>query len=66
MEIYNVEYVLMTDEDLYFVEYLLNTLVTSKIIDEAMVFTNIEEARNFQVLVKLNCDLKTTISTFIK
>lgn len=61
----NQNYLLMTPEDNYFVEYLLGELVLSKSISEAMIFDSNEQANKFQKMLQELCNLETTISTFI-
>ena len=59
-------YVLITPQDSYFVEYLIGTLVLSSSLSEAMEFKDIDTATKFKQMLLITCDLKTTISTFIK
>ena len=61
----NPKYVLMTDGNNYFVEYLLSELIMSDSISEAMVFTDINLARKFKEMLNNNCKLVVNISTFI-
>lgn len=61
----NPKYVLMTDGNNYFVEYLLNELIISDSISEAMVFTDINLAKKFKEMLNNNCNLIVNISTFI-
>ena len=58
-------YVLLTDENTYFVEYLLGHLELSPSINQAMVFQDNETAFNFQKYLKKECDLNTSVNTFI-
>lgn len=61
----NTSYILYTDKETYFVEYLLNHLVLSDSITEAMIFTDLVTAIKFQQMLKLRCDLKCTVNTYI-
>lgn len=58
-------YVLLTDDNTYFVEYLLGHLELSPSIDQAMVFEDNETAFNFQKYLKKKCNLITSVNTFI-
>lgn len=59
------QYVLMTKNDSYFVEYLLDFLVVSDSISEAMIFTDFFTATRFQEMLSKKCDIHFNISTFI-
>lgn len=59
-------YVLLTDKDTYFVEYLLNQLVLSDSITEAMKFDNEITALKFKEMLYHICGLKCSINTFIE
>jgi hypothetical protein len=61
----NSKYVLMTTKDVYFVEYLLDYLVLSDSITEAMIFSEFEQATKFKDMLLLKCNLHFNISTFI-
>lgn len=61
----NTKYVLHTTEGGYFVEYLLNYLVISNSITEAMVFEDLIIAKRFKQMLFETCQLKTIISTYI-
>lgn len=58
-------YVLITDYDTYFVEFLIGTLVISESIDESMKFECLETAHKFRLMLLTVCQLKVTVSTFI-
>lgn len=66
MNLSNSEYVLMTNKDSYFVEYLLEYLVVSDSISEAMIFTDYFIAVRFQDMLLKKCKIQFNISTFIK
>lgn len=59
------KYVLMTKNDSYFVEYLLDFLVVSDSISEAMIFNDFFTATRFQEMLSKKCDIHFNISTFI-
>lgn len=59
-------YVLLTKKDTYFVEYLLESLVLSDSIEEAMKFDNVETADKFKKLLFEEFKLITSINTFIQ
>lgn len=61
-----IKYVLQTNEDNYFVEFLLNYLVISNSITEAMIFDELEVANKFKNMLQENCQLNTMITTFIE
>ena len=65
MIITDSQYVLMTKNDSYFVEYLLAFLVVSDSISEAMIFNDIFTAKKFQEMLSNKCDIHFTISTFV-
>lgn len=58
-------YVLLTNKENYFVEYLLNSLILSDSIEEAMKFEDFETANKFKLMLFQNCKLVTSINTFI-
>lgn len=58
-------YVLMTKQELYFVEYLLNELVFSDSISEAMLFHDLIVAGKFKEMLIEKCELHTLISRVI-
>lgn len=62
----SINYVLQTQEGGYFVEYLLDYLVISNSITEAMIFDDLELARGFKKMLIETCDLNTIISTYIE
>lgn len=59
-------YVLLTNLDNYFVEFLIGELVLSNSIDEAMVFDELDTAIKFKAMLFQVCKLETSINTFIK
>ncbi len=59
-------FVLYTNEDSYFVEYLLGQLILSESINEAMVFDVLDNAKKCQTMLLKECDLLTSVNTFIK
>jgi hypothetical protein len=59
------EFVLITDQETYFVEYLLGSLVLSSSISEAMVFDDYLTASKFRNMLSDVCDTKCSINTFI-
>lgn len=64
--VFKEEYVLLTNEGNYFVEYLLNYLVISNSITEAMIFKDLVTAQKFKDMLLKECVLNTMISTFIE
>ena len=62
----STNYVLQTQEGGYFVEYLLDYLVISNSITEAMIFDDLELARGFKKMLIETCDINTIISTYIE
>lgn len=61
----DTQYVLMTKNNSYFVEYLLDFLVVSDSISEAMIFNDFFTANRFKEMLLNKCDIYFTISTFI-
>lgn len=59
-------YVLVTSQDSYFVEYLIGMLILSNSLFEAMVFDDLDTAVKFKQMLLTNCELQTSINTFIK
>lgn len=59
------KFVLLTDKGTYFVEYLLNSLVLSSSIEEAMKFDSFEIANKFKIMLFQTCELTTSINTYI-
>jgi len=58
-------YVLLTNYNTYFVEYLFGELVLSNSIKEAMIFNDKSTALKFKTHLYENCDLVTSVNTFI-
>lgn len=58
-------YVLLTDKNTYFVEYLLRELVLSSSISEAMVFDDHKTAFLFKQMLKKECELVCSVNTFL-
>lgn len=54
-------FILKTENKQYFVEYFFNSLKTSNLIREAMTFKNFNEASEFKTMLKIECNLNTTI-----
>lgn len=59
-------YILLTEQYTYFVEYLLNQLILSNSISEAMVFEDKETALKFRDMLFTCCNLKCSVNTYIK
>lgn len=65
MENEDNNYVLLTDKATYFVEYLLNQLILSDSITEAMTFADYDTAYKFKEMLLTSCQLKCSINTYI-
>ncbi len=61
----NESYVLMTDQSLYFVEYLCNELVFSDTLSQAMIFNDLDVAGKFKDMLLEKCKVYTTINPII-
>lgn len=59
------KYVLLTNQETYFVEYLIGELVLSKSISEAMIFSDRDTAEKFKQMLFTVCDLDCSVNTFI-
>ncbi|GGX27503.1 hypothetical protein [Aquimarina muelleri] len=59
------EYVLLTDDQSYFVEYLIGELVLSNSISEAMKFNDEHLALKFKKMLHNSCKLITSVNTYI-
>ncbi|EZH72159.1 hypothetical protein ATO12_24820 [Aquimarina atlantica] len=59
------EYVLLTDDQSYFVEYLIGELVLSNSISEAMKFDDERLALRFKQMLHNSCELVTSVNTYI-
>ncbi|GAA3520874.1 hypothetical protein GCM10022393_38980 [Aquimarina addita] len=59
------EYVLLTDEQTYFVEYLIGELILSNSISQAMKFTDEQLAHKFKQMLHSSCSLRTSVNTYI-
>jgi hypothetical protein len=59
-------YVLLTNKNNYFVEYLLSSLILSDSIEEAMKFDDAELANKFKIMLFETCQLITSVNTFIE
>ncbi|WP_103866015.1 MULTISPECIES: hypothetical protein [Aquimarina] len=59
------EYVLLTDDQSYFVEYLIGELVLSNSISEAMKFNDEHLAQRFKKMLHSSCELITSVNTYI-
>ncbi|MBB3125250.1 hypothetical protein FHS04_002794 [Mesoflavibacter sabulilitoris] len=58
-------FVLLTDQNTYFVEYLLGELILSQSINHAMVFNEKEIAIKFQKMLYQVCDLNCSVNTYL-
>lgn len=59
-------YVLLSEDNNYFVEYLLGHLATSTSITKAKVFDDFYIADRFKILIYYKYKIKMSINTFIK
>ncbi|PKV52015.1 hypothetical protein ATE84_4116 [Aquimarina sp. MAR_2010_214] len=59
------EYVLLTDDQSYFVEYLIGELILSSSISEAMKFNDEHLALRFKQMLHNSCELVTSVNTYI-
>ncbi len=59
------EYVLLTEDQNYFVEYLIGELVLSNSISEAMKFNDENLALRFKQMLHSSCRLTTSVNTYI-
>jgi len=59
------EYVLLTEDQTYFVEYLIGELVLSNSISEAMKFDDEHLALKFKKMLHNSCKLITSVNTYI-
>ena len=66
MEKSKESYVLLTDKESYFVEYLLKQLILSDSITQAMTFENHDSAIKFKLMLFESCNLKCSVNTYIK
>lgn len=64
-ELIITEYVLLTEDQTYFVEYLLGELVLSNSISEAMKFSDEHLALKFKQMLHHSCKLVTSVNTYI-
>ncbi|GIZ15267.1 hypothetical protein [Capnocytophaga catalasegens] len=60
-----VKYVLMTEEGIYLVEYLIGELVFSTSITQAMVFTDHKVALQFKKLLYNRFGIVVSVNTYI-
>jgi len=60
------EYVLLTEDQNYFVEYLIGELVLSQSITEAMKFEDEKLALRFKQMLHNSCELITSVNTYIQ
>lgn len=58
-------YVLLTNLQCYFVEFLIGELILSNSIEDAMKFDDLETAKKFKEMLFQVCKLETNIYTFI-
>ncbi len=61
-----IEYVLLTEDQNYFVEYLIGELVLSESITEAMKFNDENLALRFKQMLHNSCRLITSVNTYIQ
>lgn len=61
-----IEYVLLTEDQSYFVEYLLGELILSNSISEAMKFDDELVALKFKTMLYRRCRLTTSVNTYIE
>tara|TARA_B100000953_G_scaffold22807_2_gene18829 strand:- start:853 stop:1035 length:183 start_codon:yes stop_codon:yes gene_type:complete len=59
-------FVLLSPQNTYFVEFLLNHLALSSSISEAMVFKEIETAKKFKFMLKEQVNIDFSINTYIE
>ncbi|MCL5244265.1 hypothetical protein M4I21_00485 [Cellulophaga sp. 20_2_10] len=60
------KFVLFTAENKYVVEYLLQQLILSDSITEALIFDNYDLAIGFRKMLVKNCNLDCSINTYIE
>jgi hypothetical protein len=60
-----MSYVLLTADETYVVEYLLQQLILSESISEAMVFDDMELALKFKKMLWECCGLQCSVNTYI-
>ena len=58
-------YVLITQEGTYLVEYLIGEVVFATSISRAMIFTNLAIAQRFKTLLYERFGIKVTVNTYI-
>ncbi|RKW10768.1 hypothetical protein [uncultured Capnocytophaga sp.] len=63
--ILNPNYVLMTEEGTYLVEYLIGEVVFATSISRAMIFTDLRLAQRFKSLLYERFKIKVSINTYI-
>ncbi|WP_297980250.1 hypothetical protein [uncultured Capnocytophaga sp.] len=63
--IVNPNYVLMTEEGTYLVEYLIGEVVFTTSISRAMIFTDLRLAQRFKSLLYERFKIKVSINTYI-
>ena len=59
-------YVLLSEHDTYFVEYLLGELVISDHISEAAIFKCRDQAIKFKQYLYKHCKMSFSVNTFIQ
>lgn len=62
----NDSYILLTQGGTYFVEYLLNELILSDSMTEAMTFDNYDTALKFKQHLFERCNLNCSVNTYIQ
>ena len=65
-QLITTEYVLLTEDQTYFVEYLLGELILSGSISEAMKFNDEHLALKFKQMLHHSCKLVTSVNTYIE
>nr|WP_311457065.1 hypothetical protein [uncultured Capnocytophaga sp.] len=63
--ILNPNYVLMTEEGTYLVEYLIGEVVFATSISRAMIFTDLRLAQRFKSLLYERFKIRVSINTYI-
>ena len=63
--ILNPNYVLMTQEGTYLVEYLIGEVVFTTSISRAMIFTDLHVAHRFKTLLYERFRIKVSVNTYI-
>ena len=59
------QYVLLTDQSTYFVEYLIGELVLSHSVTKAMVINSFDTAFKFKQMLWSCCNVTCSVNTYI-